>query len=273
MTRQQGRTSTAVSSLPILAILVTGCSLLPNAAPPAQPNGEEPGDLETGAAIVADYGALHPDAYAGVFVDGDVLTVLIVGDVVPHEAALRARLPAGTKVAFRPARWTEAELNRLQAAISSDIAWFPANGAAFVSSGVFTMDNIVVVEISSADPAAPAKVMDHFGGQGKMRVDSDGTGVLLKPQGHLSGRVVDKAGKPVEGADIEYSPLFDAGAIAGVGHVTGPDGRFDIGQVPAGRWRVEVWANGGPIASAEVNVPPGGRGEAMIIMSGPLPTP
>jgi len=138
---------------------------------------------------------------------------------------------------------------------------------------VDTINNVLVVKVSSANPRAAALIVDHFGAAGRMRVESDRTGVLLKPQGHLSGRVVDKARKPIRGADIEYTPLFDAGAIAGVGHVTGPDGRFDIGQVPPGRWRVEVWENGAPIASAEVDVPSGGRAEAVIVMNRPRETP
>src|ERR1051325_856162 len=128
--RANGAVTAPFLGLPMFAMLVAGCAWLPAATPPNVPGGNAaPPDGESAAGIINAYGAEHPEAYAGVYVDGDVLTVLIVGDLVPHEAALRARVPAGTKLAFRPVRWTEPELEALQDRISNASEWFGANDA------------------------------------------------------------------------------------------------------------------------------------------------
>ncbi|MFL6201877.1 MAG: carboxypeptidase regulatory-like domain-containing protein [Thermoanaerobaculia bacterium] len=62
--------------------------------------------------------------------------------------------------------------------------------------------------------------------------------LLLGPAAALSGQVVDEAGKPVEGAEIETltNPAEHLRArMERKTSVSGPDGRFLIRQVPAGR--------------------------------------
>ncbi len=61
---------------------------------------------------------------------------------------------------------------------------------------------------------------------------------LLGPGAAISGQVVDEAGKPVEGAKIETvtNPAdFRMGRMETKSFLTGPDGRFVLRQLPAGR--------------------------------------
>ena len=271
--RARGRPAAPFGGSIAVLLLAAGCTFFSAQPPGTEPPLDHPFDRDGVLAVVHAYQAAHPDAIGGVFLDeGGIVTVLLVGDAAAHEAAIRAELAPNATIAFRLGRWSEADLTQLQDTIGSEVAWFPSIGAVFESASVDPRQNIVVVTISSADRGAPARVIDHFNGQGRMRVESDGTGVMLRPMGRLSGRVVDKSGKPIAGAEVEYEPLFQMAAIAGVGHVTGPDGRFDIGQVPPGRWRVSVWADGAVIASAEVVVASGGKATVDIVMDRPLPT-
>jgi hypothetical protein len=129
-----------------------------------------------------------------------------------------------------------------------------------------TIGNLVELHVSSANPDAARLIVEHFHAQGKLEVSSDGTGALLLRMGRLIGRVVDVQGRPVAGADVESRPMFDAGLVGGTGHITDADGRFEIGTVVPGRWRVFVIHEGNERGSVEVVVPPGGVAEANIVL-------
>lgn len=72
---------------------------------------------------VEDYGRDVPEAFAGVaysMAAGDGVHAGFTGDVAPHEAALRARVPDPSVLTVFPARWSFAELERLPHALRKD---------------------------------------------------------------------------------------------------------------------------------------------------------
>lgn len=233
-------------------------------------------DVEEIAPIVSEYGAAHPPEYGGVYIDqpgGGIVTALFTANLPAHEAALRARVRPGAPLAVRQIRFPEAALVDLQERIARNSAWFATIPAVLSHTGLDTIDNVVLVGVSSAHPQADEIIVAHFGAAGMLRVTSDGTGVRLKPPGELVGRVIDRDGRPIVGAPVAETPLFDAGPRAGVGHLTSPDGTFNLGRLPPGRWRVSVMQEGVVLGSAEVDVPPGGRGVVEIVLDRPLPSP
>ena len=128
-----------------------------------RPNGEE-----GITAALQDYLAEHADVSGGLYIDqarGGIVTILVTDDPAPHQAALAELLGADAPVAVRQVRWTEAELNDLQERISADQAFLASLPAQMKSSGVFIIDNIVELSISSAVPDAGERIAAHFGAQ------------------------------------------------------------------------------------------------------------
>ena len=68
--------------------------------------------------------------------------------------------------------------------------------------------------------------------------------VSLPPGGILRGRVLDKDGQPIEGANVkpEYEPLAQGGANSAT---SGADGRFEITSIPPGQMLIRVEPPGG----------------------------
>ena len=117
------------------------------------------------ARVVQGYTDEHADQVAGLFIDQDhrLVVVLVTADVETHRAAIDALLPDGAPVDVRLARYTRAELETLLERVVNDSAWFKAIGAAFVEASLDEMQNRVVLEISSANAAAPGLIAAHFG--------------------------------------------------------------------------------------------------------------
>ncbi len=62
------------------------------------------------------------------------------------------------------------------------------------------------------------------------------------------------------------------GPIAGTGHTVDENGRFQIDDLVAARWRIDVYAGGRVVASSEVQVPSGGQATVHITID-PLEGP
>ncbi len=87
---------------------------------------------------------------------------------------------------------------------------------------------------------------------------------LVLAIGELTGRLIDAEGRPLEGALVEVFAL-DAPDAAGLPRgwpptVTDAEGRFRIGNLPAGAYRLRLRAGGGK-REIEVRVEPGRRTE------------
>lgn len=151
-------------------------------------------------AIVEAYGQQHPEAYAGMAVDesggGDVVA-WFASDLARHEAAILRRTGPLAKLRVEPASWTIAELQERAKQVRDGRPWLAETGAPLVLADVSVPDNKVVAVVSSADPDAPARIVEHFDGEGWLQVESDGTGPWTGGTGRLEVLVVDEAGNPI----------------------------------------------------------------------------
>jgi hypothetical protein len=190
----------------------------------------------------------------GVYMDnalGGVVVVLWTSDPSAIDAAIRPHLPPCFGLLFRQVRWSEAELRRWQATIGADWDWFAEIPAAPQGVGADITENVVSIEISSANPAAADLILAHYDApEGMIQVESDGTGAALLPAGTVVGRVLTADGRPVGSSDLmlDYgSPEDPPGACGGgdIGFGVGPDGRFEY-PCQIGRRTIKLmsWAGG-----------------------------
>jgi hypothetical protein len=248
-----------------------GVPLLPDELADLNKRAEE---TEAIVPIVQAYGEENRDVFGGLYIDqasGGVVA-LFTRDVTEHQRALLARLKPGARVVVRQVRWSDAELRALQELITNDRQWLDVIPARLSSAATDTIGNVVELNVSSANPNVARLIIEHYNAAEKLKVNSDGTGALLQPMGRLMGQVVDVQGRPVARVDVEYEPLFNAGAMAGTGHITDADGRFEIGAVVPGKWRVFVMVEGTEFGSVEVDVPPGAFATARVVLTRPLPS-
>jgi hypothetical protein len=189
--------------------------------------------------IIQAYGEARPDEYAGLYLDpqhADVVTVLFTGHLEDHVAALRGQAPAGAAFVLREVRHTERDLQALQESLTNELgvesppAWFAAIPAGLASTSEVVERNVVVLEVSSANPAAASIIASHYGLADMLEVQSDGTGVALVARGTVRGRARDAAGRPVEGLDVTGTSTQQPGLCGSdeMGVSTDADGRFEI---------------------------------------------
>ncbi len=216
------------------------------------------------------YGESMPDVWAGAYIRPDIGTVVasFVGPTEAHEEALLASLDPGSPLVIREVAHSLRDLKALQRRISRD-SWIADSGHHRLSVGTLLPENLVRVEISSADPQAADEIIQHYGGAGMMIVQSDGTGVAAWPQGAVRGKVVDAAGNGLAGLDIALRPDIEGAGPSEIGVSTRGDGTFDIPETTATGYTLEVLSPFGPggqtlegpdrivVASIRVIVPAG----------------
>jgi hypothetical protein len=236
-----------------------------------RPNGEEA--LTT---ALQDYLAKHADVSGGIYIDqasGGIVTILVTDDPGPHEVAIAEIVGPDAPVAVRQVRWTEAELVDLQDRISADDAFLASLPARMKSSGVFIIENVVELSISSAVPDAGERIAAHFGANGMLRVDSDGTGILLQPTGRILGRVIAPSGTDFTNLSPQFEADVDIGARDAMGISVQPDGTFVIERLPPATYTVTI-LEFGDVENTEVGrgtvvLPPG----AAVALEIPLQRP
>lgn len=233
-------------------------------------------DFEQIAMAVNDYAASRLDEFGGVWIDQERHTVVAAWTRNPglHRIAILAGLRTAGPLEARLVRYTVKELNALTDRLFADREWYRTIDAAPMSGGAMIMDNRVELQISSANPNAPALILAHFGvGPDMLAVSSDGTGIRLQPRGTLVIRVVTAEGKaPGEnGIEPSWTPDRPDGRECGefVGYLIPPDGVLSIECAPGG-WTVTLQVRDGdgwkPVGSGHVVVPPGGRAEVTITL-------
>ena len=255
------------------ATLDWGVPLLPFEAAELErrPTGES--DL---VAAVQAYLAEHADEAGGVYLDqanGGIVTMLVTGDAAAHESAIREVI-GDAPLVVRQVRWTEAELNNLQERLFADLSFYETIPAAVSSAATDVIANQVVLDISSAAPNAGQRIAEHFGAaDGRLKVVSDGTGILLLPTGRIEGRIIVPAGTDFSALSPQYESDVPIGPRDAVGIGVGPDGTFTIDRLPPTGYRVyllELGANGNREAGeVRVTVPPGGVALAEIVYEAP----
>jgi len=217
----------------------------------------------------------HTDEFGGLYIDnaqGGVVVVLWTTDPAVHDAAIRPKLPPCHPVEFRQVRWSESELRGWQDRISADMDWLTDIRAKATGVGADISDNVVDVDISSANPEAADLIVAHYAAPaGMIRVISDGTGAHLLPSGTVVGRVLQADGRPPGPNDLMLdsgSPGWCGGGDIGYG--VGEDGGIEF-PCKVGRrtilvkdWVPDQHAEHPVVASLVVQVPAGGEVEVEI---------
>ena len=223
-----------------------------------RPNGED--DV---VAAVQRYTSDHAEIFGGLYIDQagrGIVTVLVTDDPKPHQAALDELVGPGA-VAVRQVRWTEAELRELQDRLFADRAFFDTLPARMSTSGVDVIDNIAELTISSAVPDAAQRIIAHFGAEGRLRVISDGTGILLQPTGRILGHITAPPGTDMTALSPQYEADVDIGGRDAIGIAVAANGTFVIDNLPPATYTVtilELGENGNTeVGSARVVLPPG----------------
>jgi hypothetical protein len=129
-------------------------------------------DRETLIAALARFGSGHVDVWGGYYFAGNIVVVMLVDPTGSVEQELHAAIPQPLVV--MPARWSFQELTDLANRIADD-PWLKARYD-LLSAGADVERNCVALEVSSADPAAPAAIARHFNLGNQLIVTSDGTG-------------------------------------------------------------------------------------------------
>jgi hypothetical protein len=202
--------------------------------------------------IIQGYLDEHPDVFGGLWIDqarGGIVTVSFTDDLDPHREVLLALLKGRGVVAVVPARFSEAEMRRLQDRVAADDDWFAKIPAQFQSVGYNVMTGKLEIGVSSANPNAAALIVEHFDlPEDGVLVTSDGTGEALLPSGTVKGTVVLPNGKPPgKGANAWLVEMLggDPGSCGGgdVGYGVTEDGHFEI-PCTVGRRTISIKAPG-----------------------------
>lgn len=186
-------------------------------------------DRQTVLDHLEEFGRDHAAEWAGYYLDNNVIVALLIDPTGAVERELRTAAPAPFQV--KPARWSLEELTALSNQVSDD-HWLPANYH-IMSAGVDVEHNNVALEVSSADPAAPAKIVAHFKADDDLVVSIDHTGAAVLPKGAMTGRAVDVSGKPAAGLGVELVPDIPGVDTGEIGRATDADGAFELGDIAA----------------------------------------
>jgi hypothetical protein len=185
--------------------------------------------------IVVGYASGFPEESGGVYIDRDQHNGMITSlwtDNLPQHAAALATLLNGRANLVRQVRYSEAELRALSETLWPDIDWMEAIPARLQGLGVGTRENVIMMDVSSAEPTAVQQIVDHYGLGDKLAVTSDGTGAALIPAGDVKGVVRLRNGKaPGPTADLQIDAIYQEsvpGSCGGgdMGFGVMPDGSF-----------------------------------------------
>ena len=114
----------------------------------------------------------HVDAWGGYYLDGDVITVMLIDPSGSVERELRGAVPP--PLAVKTARWSFQTLTNLSVLVSDD-PWLQAHYHV-LSAGADVEHNTVALEVSSTDPTAVTTIASHFHLGDELTVTIDGTG-------------------------------------------------------------------------------------------------
>jgi hypothetical protein len=200
--------------------------------------GRRPANSHDVAIFLDAYGAGFPLQYGGYRIAGlprqRTITALFTGDLVEHEARLRSEIRPDVHLVLERVRWPLKELEDLHEAVIARASWLKTVRARLVYAGVVVDENILELDISSANPDAPRAIVRHFNAQKKLRVVSDGTGAALMPTGHLRGQAIDRRGRPVVDLGVKVVGDIKGASDGGeIGHGTGDRGEFSFEDLTA----------------------------------------
>ena len=191
------------------------------------------------AVALGRYGQAHRDEFGGLFIDQRERRVatLWTGDLDGHEAAMRDLVGTDAPLVLYAVRYPEADLRGLQDHFPFDDPIFAEVAADLTGVGVDIRRNVLSLDVSSANPDAPRRIVEAIAARlgvtsDQVVVDSDGTGVTLIPWGTVRGVLYLPDGERLRG-QLELD-VFGGGDELGscgsgdVGFGVGPDGKFEI---------------------------------------------
>jgi hypothetical protein len=233
-------------------------------------------DFDAVVAAVQAYAAGKEAVFGGLYLDQVSHTVVALWTTDPllHRIAILMKLGTSGPLATRQVKYSEKQLRDLQDRISSDIDWLRGIDAQAMGVGVDIIANATSLTISSANAAAPGIIRTHYGVPADMlKIDSDGTGIMLQPRGTIEGTVRTSDGKaPGEnGLDLRWkadtADRRDCGSGVGLG--VPADGLFTLPCAPGGWtiWLAAALADGWTdVGGAHVVLPPGGTVKLLITL-------
>lgn len=209
--------------------------------------------------ILEQYGAEHPDEYAGLMIDqekGGLLVILFSDHVEDHVAAIARLVHPAAELEVRQAGASSAELEALMNRINGDSEALRGVGVFVLSISTDELRGKLEVEVSTVRGDAQPLLAARYGPAVEVTV-TDPTGSYLPPLGEIRGRIVDKDGEGVRG-QVGSEPLFADIPLDSVGPPeTNADGTFRLKNVLPGTWRLTALVDGVEVARADVDVPPG----------------
>ena len=217
--------------------------------------------------IVDGYARKQPE-YAGSSTDQQrgVVVVRFSGRLEVHRAAIAKLVPVGAAVEVVEVRYTRAELEALVKRIGGDLDWLATIKAAFDSAGVDPVRNLVFLRISSANPDAPSVIVEHYAGQGKMYVESDGTGVRMWKTGTLVVQGVDRLGRPVPHLLVVYTGDVPGTGSGDVGVTTNARGEIQLVVAAPVTYTVQLMDGGSVRGAGRAAVRVGERRVLRIVL-------
>jgi len=219
--------------------------------------------------MVVGYGLAHPRDWAGLFTDqqrGGILVAQFSANLDEHREALLGQLGPNAPLEIREVEWSDAELRAKADTLRGTEDWFLTIPAVLTGWGVDVTTNRISIKISSVNGDATKLIEEHFGWEGLVQVESDGTGEFLIPRGTLRVVVRDGAGQPVRGVRCEGEPDVGSGA-GGLSPRTDREGTCLLDLPATGVW-VHIVRGSGPtreiLGTGRAVVVPGEAREVVI---------
>ena len=171
------------------------------------------------APVLAQYAKDHPDEWAGWYVDGGDITVLVTRDLDQHKARIEALFALALEVTVKKARWSQADLRglmRTRIAQSDLIEWLDGRGIEVEGYGLRTAENRVGIDVTTErtdidEEAVKAMIAAHLGDDGHGAAWIQILVEFVPPapdlaKGALVVSVVDPGGRPVVEGDVQLTP-------------------------------------------------------------------
>jgi hypothetical protein len=171
---------------------------------------------------IGEYGNLHPEQYAGAYMDQRQsmgFVVMFTGDLERHRTTLANLLPQGVNLDLESVRWSTRELDQFQAQVESDLGWTGPLGVRFLTAGRRVTEDTVYVKYLGPEAVAPA-IADYYGNPPWLVVERDGPLPWTGARADLAIDVVDAKGHPVPGLDCvlrALDPEADEGGETALG--------------------------------------------------------
>ena len=196
---------------------------------------------------IAEYGNLHPEHYAGAYVDqrrSMGFVVMFTADLERHGTTLANLLPEGVHLDLESVRWSTRELDAFRAQIESDLGWASSLGVRFLTTGRRVTEDAVYVKYLGPEAVALA-IADHYGNPPWLVVERDGPLPWTGARADLAIDVVDANSNPVAGLDCGFRALDpDADEGGEVVFGTNERGRCVLLSLPAVAYEITLSRRG-----------------------------